>query len=107
LYVLRLDSERNRVVVGPGEGLFSEGLEAQDTVLSDSSLEGEPFECRVRIRQNHVPASALVTVRKGSARVLFRTPLRAVAPGQSVVFYDDSGFVLGGGIIEKALPREE
>lgn len=106
LYVLRLDPDRNHVVVGPGEGLFSEGLEAEDAVLSDPSLEDAPFECRVRIRQNHAPAEARVTVRKGSARVLFRTPQRAVAPGQSAVFYDEAGFVLGGGVIEKALPRE-
>lgn len=106
LYVLRLDPERNRIVVGPGEGLFAEGLSTEDTILSDPSLEGRPFECRVRIRQNHAPTPAEVTVRNGAARVLFRTPQRAVAPGQSAVFYDDADFVLGGGIIEKALSGE-
>ncbi len=106
LYVLRLDAERNLVVVGPGEGLFAEGLTAEDTVLSDPALEGHSFECRIRIRQNHAPAEAEVTVRDGSARVRFRTPQRAVAPGQFAVFYDDDGFVLGGGVIEEALPAE-
>jgi len=31
-------------------------------------------------------------------------PQRAVAPGQSAVLYSEEGLVLGGGIIEKALP---
>ena len=102
LYVLRLDAETNQVIVGLGEGLFAEGLQAEDVVLSDPALQEKPFECRVRIRQNHAPAEARVTVQGGAARVAFRTPQRAVAPGQSAVFYDESGFVLGGGIIEKA-----
>jgi len=107
LYVWSLDSDRNRVVVGPGHGLFADGLEAEDTVLSDPALEGGPFPCRVRIRQNHAPADAEATVRGGSARVLFHTPQRAVAPGQSAVFYDAEGFVLGGGVIERALRPED
>lgn len=107
LYVLRLDADTNQVVVGPGEGLFAEGLAAEDVILSDPSLGDGPFECRVRIRQNHVPAEARVTVRGSSGRVEFRTPQRAVAPGQSAVFYDEYGFVLGGGVIERALPAAD
>ena len=103
LYVWSLDSAGHRVIVGPGKGLFAEGLEAEDVVLSDPALESAPFRCRVRIRQNHEPSEAEVAVRSGRARVLFREAQRAVAPGQSAVFYDAAGFVLGGGVIEKAL----
>jgi tRNA-specific 2-thiouridylase len=35
----------------------------------------------------------------GSVRLLFDSPVRAAAPGQSAVFYDDSDCVIGGGII--------
>ena len=62
LYVLALDAERNRVVVGPGAGLFAEGLRAADVVLSDPDLESKPFRARVRIRQNHEPVFARVSV---------------------------------------------
>lgn len=107
LYVWALDASKNRVVVGPNQGLFADGLEAENVVLSDPALEGAPFSARVRIRQNHRPVPAEVLVENGRAKVRFDVAQRAVAPGQSSVFYDDEGFVLGGGIIERAVHGEE
>lgn len=104
LYVLRIEAETNRIVVGPGEGLFAESLLALDFYLQDPGMGSENFRALAKIRQNHKPMPCLVQASGESARVDFETPQRAVAPGQSVVLYDDKGFVLGGGIIEKALP---
>jgi tRNA U34 2-thiouridine synthase MnmA/TrmU len=39
----------------------------------------------------------------GNCRVDFDESQRALAPGQSVVIYDDDGYVLGGGVIEASL----
>ena len=36
---------------------------------------------------------------EGKLRILFDEPVRAAAPGQSAVFYDEDGYVLGGGVI--------
>ena len=57
---------------------------------------------RARIRYKHVEAPALVEAAgTDRVRVEFETPQRAIAPGQSVVFYDGD-VVVGGGTIEKA-----
>jgi tRNA-specific 2-thiouridylase len=105
LYVLALDARENQVIVGKGKGLFSSGLLSHSFRLQNSQAYGQTFACRVKIRQNHKPAPAIVLVNgKGEARIDFEIPQRAVAPGQSAVLYSEDGLVLGGGIIDAAIP---
>lgn len=100
LYVAALDAELNRVVVSRDESLFCAAISGGDALVHDPELAGSPFEAFVRIRQNHRPAKAVVRVDGDTARIEFAEPQRAAAPGQSAVFYDADGFVLGGCIIE-------
>jgi tRNA-specific 2-thiouridylase len=105
LYVIALDPEKNRVIVGPNRGLFADGLLASDFRYY-ATAEGKkpPYRGFAKIRQNHksVPCSFEFGA-DGSCRVFFDESQRALAPGQSVVIYDEEGYVLGGGIIEKAV----
>jgi tRNA-specific 2-thiouridylase len=104
LYVLALDADANAVVVGPAAELESEGLVA-DAVnwIAFDRLEGN-MEAEVKIRHSHVPVPA--SIRPAAAgpggrqcvEVRFSRPQRAVAPGQSVVFYRGD-LVLGGGVV--------
>jgi tRNA-specific 2-thiouridylase len=101
-YVVRLDPERNAVVVGPREALEAAGLVAREVNwIAVESLEEElAVEARIRHRAPLVPA----TVRPagpGAVEVRFPRPQRAVTPGQSVVFYR-ADVVLGGGVIARA-----
>lgn len=103
LYVLRLEPESNRIVLGDGEGLFADivGLSAFRT--QDPGLAGGEFAALAKIRQNHRPAPChVIPGVGGAAEVHFDLAQRAVAPGQSLVLYDEDGRVLGGGIIEGA-----
>jgi tRNA-specific 2-thiouridylase len=105
LYVIALDPEKNRVVVGPNRGLFADGLLASDFLVYANPDDGESGSRGfAKIRQNHraVPCSFELDG-AGSCRIYFDESQRALAPGQSVVVYDADGFVLGGGIIEKAI----
>ncbi|HVF08213.1 MAG TPA: aminomethyltransferase beta-barrel domain-containing protein, partial [Actinomycetota bacterium] len=103
-YVVEVDAVRNRVVVGPGELLSRRGLEADRVswVAGEPPHEG-PFEAavRVRYRGDDVPA-VIEPSGRGTVRVTFRSPQRAIARGQSVVVYrgDD---VLGGGRIVSSI----
>jgi len=62
-----------------------------------------PRAISARIRYRHAGADATVEIGEGGAVVRFHEPVRAVTPGQAVVFYDGAE-VLGGGWIERALP---
>jgi tRNA-uridine 2-sulfurtransferase len=101
-YVVNIDPAANRVVVGPSELLARRGLVAERVNWITERPSG-PFEADVSIRYNGDAAPAVVeSVASRSARVEFRTPQRAVAPGQSVVFYSVDE-VVGGGIIQTAI----
>jgi tRNA-uridine 2-sulfurtransferase len=100
-YVLALDRERNRVIVGPNRGLFADALLASGFRSYLEPGASPPYRGLAKIRQNHAPAPCSFSPEAdGSCRVDFDESQRALAPGQSVVVYDAEGYVLGGGIIE-------
>ena len=104
LYVLAIDASANRVVVGTAPEL--ETLEADVVALRFPS--GRPegsFRATVRVRHRAPEAPATVFVDGGRARVIFDHPVRAVAPGQSCVFYD-ADTVIGGGVLKRSAPSE-
>ncbi|MFA5851823.1 MAG: tRNA 2-thiouridine(34) synthase MnmA [Spirochaetales bacterium] len=106
LYVLGLDAKRNRVIVGPNAGLFSSGLSCANFRFQDPSMAGANVRGLAKIRQNHRPVGCTVSVSGEAVLAEFDIAQRAVAPGQSFVLYSDDGLVLGGGIIDGAVPAE-
>jgi tRNA-specific 2-thiouridylase len=101
LYVLSIDAGANRVVVGPEDDL--ETLEAEvESLRLLSGATTEPFRASVRVRHRAPEAPATVLPKGGGrARIVFDHPVRAVAPGQSCVFYDED-VVLGGGVLKRS-----
>lgn len=98
LYVVALDSEQSRVVVGPREALGRTQLWVRDI----NWLGGEETELlvEVRVRSTRPPAPALLRrLDGGRAEVILHQPEHGVAPGQACVFYQGER-VLGGGWIE-------
>lgn len=103
LYVLGVDAEQRAVRVGRAADLAAGGLVARDVNwLGDGPPRG-PRAVSARIRYRHAGADATVVADEGGAVLRFHDPVRAVTPGQAVVFYDGAE-VLGGGWIERALP---
>jgi len=100
LYVLRIDVERNALVVGRASDLRREGLLARDTTYVTGEVPVGPMEVTAKIRYKAKEAEALLNpLEDGRARLSFTDPQRGVAPGQGVVFYQGE-VVIGGGIIE-------
>jgi tRNA-specific 2-thiouridylase len=103
-YVLGVDANTDRVMVGPQELLSRRGLVADRVSwVAGSAPDDGPFEATVRIRYrgDDVPA-AIEPLDDDRIRVEFRSPQRAIAPGQSVVM-SLGNEVLGGGRIVEAL----
>jgi tRNA-specific 2-thiouridylase len=99
LYVLEIDPVSRRVTVGDDSELRRGSCEVRDVNWIAWEQPTAPVEALVRIRYRHEPASATIEARDdGSAQVRFRTPQRAITPGQAAVFYSGEE-VLGGGWI--------
>ncbi|MBV9462687.1 MAG: tRNA 2-thiouridine(34) synthase MnmA, partial [Verrucomicrobiae bacterium] len=102
LYVLDIDPESRRVVVGDDDDLWCESFVAERVV---GSTLVESRELEVKIRHSHRGALARVTPLDGyRARVDWLEPQRAVTPGQAAVFYQGDAVVGGGWIARSAKP---
>jgi tRNA-uridine 2-sulfurtransferase len=101
VFVVALDRERNRLVLGDDDDLRNDTCEVRDVNWIAWEQPDGPVEAKVRIRNRHEPADAVVTALSGTtARVTFRESQRAITPGQAAVFYSGER-VLGGGWIAK------
>jgi len=99
LYVLKLDTTGNRLVVGAEDQLLSNALSASKLSWVSGEAPLEPISVTAKVRYKSPEAVAKLDLNDGMARVQFHQPQRAIAPGQAVVFYQGDA-VLGGGIIE-------
>ena len=104
LYVLNIDSQSNRVVLGDREELLKSTLVADGVNLLSDRLQpgGDALRCLARIRHNHQPAAARAELTaEGNLRVRFDEAQSAITPGQAVVIYEED-VVVGGGWIDRA-----
>jgi tRNA-specific 2-thiouridylase len=98
-YVVDIDPETNRVIVGAIEDLVCEEFEVDRCNWMNHQASDEAFDVSVKIRYSHPGTRATVTLLDDErARVRLHEAQRAVTPGQAAVFYNDD-VVLGGGWI--------
>jgi tRNA-specific 2-thiouridylase len=102
LYVISLDADHNRVVVGNDQELLSREFTAAGVnwVTIDDPVNEVTADVRVRYRHMAAPAT-LKPMANGRVHVVFDEPQRAITPGQATVFYRGEE-VIGGGWIVKA-----
>ncbi|MBN9479443.1 MAG: tRNA 2-thiouridine(34) synthase MnmA [Bordetella sp.] len=118
LFVVRLDPDARRVIVGPREALLTARLTLEETnwlgdqaTIEEAARDGAPVLARVRstrqpspARLAFIPASSASRPEGGAdgeVQVVFDQGEEGVAPGQACVLYDpaDPDRVLGGGFI--------
>jgi len=107
LYVARKNVKTNTLIVAEGsdnEALFRKEIRLTDmNFIASKLLPGKTYEvyARIRYRQPLAKANLQLTAKDGkkTAQLIFAKPQKFVAEGQSAVFYDKNGGMLGGGII--------
>ena len=98
-YVVGKDLERNEVILGSNEDLFSSTLTATDVNFISVEKLTEPMRVRAKVRYKQKETDATISpLENGDVSVVFDEPQRAIASGQAVVFYDGD-IVVGGGTI--------
>jgi tRNA-specific 2-thiouridylase len=101
LYAIELDAANNRLVVGSKDQLLHSVLLASQLSWVSGSAPASPITIKAKVRYKAPEVAAELHLNNG-AELRFVEPQQAIAPGQSVVFYQDD-FVLGGGIIDAVL----
>lgn len=108
LYVVHLDAERARVVVGPREALETRRVYLRDVNwLGDEALDraADGIDLHAKVRSTRPPRPATLHCGKGAVWVELSEGEAGIAPGQACVFYTDDSAearVLGGGFIERS-----
>lgn len=109
-YVVAVDPERNEVVVGREADLFADTLVAHRVNFIAGEELTEPRPVCATIRYRHpLEKATIAPLADGQVLVRFARPVRAITPGQAVVFYDreDPDLVLGGGTIREVRRRAQ
>ena len=99
VFVTEIRPDTNEVVIGESEDLFGRVVRANHVnFMSEPGIDG-PVEAFAKIRYNHRGDVCTVEMEDADTiRCTFKDPVRAAAPGQALVIYQN-GYVLGGGTI--------
>ncbi|MCY3692099.1 MAG: tRNA 2-thiouridine(34) synthase MnmA [Chloroflexota bacterium] len=103
-FVIRLEPDTRRVVVGSEENLYHDTLYAAPVSWVSGQPPAPETEVSVKIRYKFAEAPATVTAVANGALVRFNEPQRAITPGQAAVLYHGDT-VLGGGPIAGHEPQ--
>ena len=99
VFVTQIRPETNEVVIGEAEDVFGDTLYCNHINYMGMKELCKPRTVLAKIRYAHAGEQCLIEkVAEDVIKCTFEKPVRAITPGQAVVFYED-GYVLGGGSI--------
>jgi len=104
LYVVNIDAEKNRIIVGPKESLIIQNLQLRDLNLLGSKKDFDQI-IFIKVRSTGKLLKAKIKINNRAANVEIIDGEAGISPGQACVFYskDDYGDkLLGGGWIHKS-----
>ncbi len=99
VFVTKIRPETNEVVIGEAEDVFGDTLYCHKINYMGMADLAHPKQVTAKIRYAHAGEQCRIeTAGEDRIKCTFTKPVRAITPGQAVVFYEDE-VVLGGGII--------
>ena len=108
-FVIGKDLKQNVLIVGQSfhnEKLYSTSIMASDISWVSNNEKPSSFECTAKFRYRQPDNKVTVQLVEGhKAKVTFHEPIRAVTPGQAVVFYHEDE-CLGGGTIDEVYKND-
>jgi len=100
LYVIKIDKEKNEIVVGTEKELYTNEVIIEDVNYLVTDLVNREIEVEAKVRFRAKATKAILyPLENGKIKFIFSEPQRAVTPGQSLVFYIDDVVIGGGKII--------
>jgi tRNA-specific 2-thiouridylase len=103
LYVIGIDRERNAIIVGGEKEVYGDTflVASVNWIIPQEMISSH--RTQVKIRYNHPGSEASISPGgEGDFKVKFKSPQKAITPGQAAVFYDGET-VLGGGWIKAVI----
>lgn len=98
MYVKEIQPWNNAVVAAKDDELMSSNINVADFITGLEPLElSKTYSVQVRYRSKAVPC-CIDSINGSNVRITFSEPVRAIAPGQYAVIYDNDR-VIGGGVI--------
>jgi tRNA-specific 2-thiouridylase len=103
LYVIGIDRDRNALVVGEEKEVYAHTFTIDSVNWINMREIISSFSAQVKIRYNHQGSEAVVTPKgRDELEMSFKTPQKAITPGQAAVLYEEDR-VLGGGWIREVM----
>ena len=98
MFVMKIDAEKNIITLGEKGMEFESELCATKLNFLAGSPPSSKFRCTAKNRYQAKPMPCTVKISNDIAIVTYDEPVRAITPGQAIVFYDDN-ILLGGGTV--------
>jgi tRNA-specific 2-thiouridylase len=101
MYVLEIQPETNTVVLGHEEELNRKGMWVRGLNMGKYASVEQPMDAITKIRYKNAGTESVILQEGNRMKVIFHDDVKAIAPGQSAVFYEGND-VIGGGWIESS-----
>ena len=102
LYVIKIDTKTNSLIVGKNEELFKQELFANNMnyLIEKEEFNNTKLFAKIRSRGELEEVESVTEEENNRIHVIFKNKLRAITPGQLIVFYNEKKECLGGAYIE-------